>query len=51
MIAITEAGQQIIDDNVDQAVQIVEYFKTTLGEARYEQLLDLLALLNPNNKT
>ena len=50
MITITEAGQRIIDDNVDQAVQIVEGFKKALGETKYEQLLDLLAVLNPNNK-
>lgn len=50
MIAITQTGQKIIDDNVDQAVQIVEGFETTLGIARYEQLLDLLALLDPNGK-
>lgn len=51
MIAITQSGQKIIDDNVDQAVQIVEEFKSTLGTAGYEQLLDLLALLDPGEKT
>lgn len=50
MIAITGAGRQVIDDNVDQAAQIVKGFKKTLGEAKYEQLLDLLAMLDPNKK-
>lgn len=48
VIAITDAGQKIIDDNVDHAVQIVEGFKVSIGEANYEQLLDLLALLDPD---
>ena len=50
VIEITDAGQKIIDDNVDHAVQIVEGFKLSIGEANYEQLLDLLALLDPNNR-
>lgn len=49
VIEIADAGQKIIDDNVDHAVQIVEGFKLSIGEANYEQLLDLLALLDPNN--
>lgn len=49
MIEITPAGVTIIDDNMDQASQIVAQFKATLGEAQYEQLLDLLALLDPDN--
>ncbi|MEM7463165.1 MAG: homoprotocatechuate degradation operon regulator HpaR [Pseudomonadota bacterium] len=48
VIAITDAGQKIIDDNVDHAVQIVEGFKVSIGEANYEQLLDLLSLLDPD---
>jgi homoprotocatechuate degradation regulator HpaR len=47
-IAITEVGQKIIDDKVDQAAQIVEGFKRRLGEDKYEELLDMLALLDPN---
>lgn len=50
-ISITQAGQQIIDDNIEQASTIVNGFKHTLGEEKYEQLLDLLALLDPHNKT
>jgi len=50
MIAITAAGQKIIDDNVDHAAEIVKGFKDTLGDDRYEQLLDLLALLDPHPK-
>lgn len=50
MIAITAAGQRIIDGNMDQAMQIVAGFKSTLGEERYEQLLDLLASLAPHGR-
>lgn len=46
-IAITPAGQRIIDDNALQAARIVIGFKSTLGEADYERLLDLLARLDP----
>ncbi|WP_299881197.1 homoprotocatechuate degradation operon regulator HpaR [uncultured Sulfitobacter sp.] len=47
MIAISPKGQKIIDDYAGQAVQIVAGFKAALGDAQYEQLLDLLALLDP----
>ncbi|WP_299030898.1 homoprotocatechuate degradation operon regulator HpaR [uncultured Sulfitobacter sp.] len=50
IVAITPQGQKIIDDNIEQAGRIVEGFKTTLGLAQYEQLLDLLALLDPHNR-
>jgi homoprotocatechuate degradation regulator HpaR len=50
LVKITEAGQKIIDDNNDQARQIVADFKTTLGAEQYEALLDLLALLDPHNR-
>lgn len=49
-IAITDAGQKIIDDYADQSAQIVAEFRTTLGEEQYEQLLDLLAQLDPGSK-
>ena len=35
------------DDNVDEAAQIVAGFKSAIGDDKYEQLLDLLALLDP----
>lgn len=50
LVKITEAGQQIIDDNNDQARQIVADFKTTLGTEQYEKLLDFLTLLDPHNR-
>ncbi len=50
MIAITKSGQKFIDDNAQHAAQIVLGFKSTMGETRYEQLLDLLALLDPNDR-
>ena len=49
-IAITKAGQHIIDNNLDQAAEIVEGFKKTLGAENYEKLLDLLALLELHDK-
>ncbi len=47
IIAITAAGQKIIDDYTGQSAQIVAEFRATLGESDYEQLLDLLARLDP----
>ena len=49
-IAITEAGQKIIDDRAAQAAQIVADFQSTLGDENYETLLDLLALLDPGSR-
>lgn len=51
MVEITAEGQKIIDGNAAQAAQIVKDFKATLGEENYEQLLDLLAMLYPHNRT
>ena len=48
-IEITAQGQRIIDDRMDEAARIVEGFKATLGEDKYETLLDLLALLDPGS--
>ena len=48
MIEITAEGQKIIDDNSARAAKIVVGFKAKLGAAQYEQLLDLLARLDPN---
>jgi len=46
-IAITTAGQRIVDENEGRAAEIVEEFKRKLGADNYEQLLDLLSLLDP----
>jgi len=48
-ISISKAGQKIIDDKIDQAVQIVNEFKKKLGVENYELLLDLLAKLDPHS--
>lgn len=48
-ITITEAGQHIVDCNQETAAGIVKSFKKTLGAENYEQLLDLLALLEPDD--
>ncbi|MEM9580424.1 MAG: homoprotocatechuate degradation operon regulator HpaR [Pseudomonadota bacterium] len=50
LIAITEAGQKIIDDRADQSAQIVRDFRTALGDENYETLLDLLARLDPGSR-
>ncbi len=50
MVAITEAGQKVIDDNADKSAQIVRGYRAALGDRKYEDLLDLLALLDPNGK-
>lgn len=49
-IAITAQGQKIIDDNADQAAEIVAGFKSILGPDDYETLLDLLARLDPGSR-
>lgn len=51
MVEITPAGQKIIEDNAAQAAQIVSDIKATLGVEHYEQLLDLLAKLDPQNRS
>ena len=44
-VVITPEGQKIIDDNLPQATKIAEEIQHHLGTERYEQLLDLLAVL------
>ena len=46
-IEITAAGQKIIDDRTAHAAEVVAGFKAQLGDENYEQLLDLLAVLDP----
>lgn len=45
LIAITEKGQAIIDENLQDATAISRRYVSTLGEKRYEQLLDSLQAL------
>ncbi|MBY4893302.1 homoprotocatechuate degradation operon regulator, HpaR [Jannaschia sp. EhC01] len=49
-IAITEAGQKIIDERAEQSARIVADIRATLGEENYETLLDLLAMLDPGSR-
>lgn len=49
IITLTVDGQQIVDDNRTQAEAIVVGFRQRLGDDNYEQLLDLLALLDPDD--
>ena len=44
-VVITPDGQKIIDDNLPQAKKIAEELRHQFGSQRYEQLLDLLAVL------
>lgn len=46
VVAITAAGQRIIDDNSAEATRIVACFKAQLGADNYENLLDLLEMLD-----
>ena len=50
VIEITTAGKEIIEANQAEAAEIVTRFKTILGADQYEQLLDLLALLDPSQE-
>lgn len=45
-VQITKAGQKIIDDNLEEALTIVEDFKARIGVGNYELLLDLLESLS-----
>ena len=47
LIEITANGEKIIDEHAPRAAQIVAAFKDTLGTKNYEDLLDLLARLDP----
>lgn len=47
-IAITKDGQKIINDNTEQAAEIVADFKRLLGKQDYDRLLDLLSRLDPH---
>ena len=50
LIEITDAGQKIIDDHAAQSAQIVSDFRKAVGNENYENLLDLLALLDPGSR-
>ena len=47
LIEITASGKETIAENSERAAQIVAGFKSTLGEDRYELLLDILGDLSP----
>ncbi len=49
VVALAPAGQKIIDDNMPQAQRIAAEFRHKVGEERYQQLIDLLALFDPHN--
>ncbi len=45
-VAITAAGQRIIDDHLDQAVAIAKRFEEVLGSKEFDRLLETLGKLN-----
>ena len=45
-VAITPAGQNVINDNLDQALAIAAGYRAALGPERYDLLLDLLEELD-----
>lgn len=51
LVAITPAGQKIIDNNTEEASRIVAEFKTSLGPHNYEKLLNLLAMLDTRHRS
>ncbi len=46
VVVLTEAGQRVISDNLAQATRISVALRGALGEAEFERLLDLLAVLD-----
>lgn len=46
VVVLTDAGRQVIDDNLDQATQIAEAILASLGQERFDTLLDLLTALD-----
>ena len=51
LLDITPEGQQVIDDNLKEAVEIAERYKEHLGTARYADLLALLRVLAASDAT
>ena len=49
-VAITIAGQKIIDERAGHAARIVDGFRDRMGAKEYETLLDLLARLDPGSR-
>ena len=46
LVEITPKGQKVIDDNAEEAARIAAEIRAMLGAKKYEQLLDLLELLD-----
>lgn len=46
VLAITPAGQKVLDDNRAQAARIAQRFEDVLGRDRLDELLDMLARLD-----
>ncbi|MEK0164377.1 homoprotocatechuate degradation operon regulator HpaR [Phaeobacter sp. JH20_36] len=42
IVSITEAGEQVIDDNLQASLAVIERTRAQMGNERYEALLDLL---------
>ena len=46
VVALSKAGRKVIDDNLDQATRIAEAIQASLGQERFDTLLDLLTALD-----
>ena len=51
MIAIAEAGAQLINNHREKENEITQEYRNILGEENYLQLIELLAILDPKSKT
>ena len=46
VVVLSKAGRKVIDDNLDQATRIAEAIQASLGQERFDTLLDLLTALD-----
>lgn len=46
VLNLTDAGRQVIEDNLAHATEIADALRASLGEYRFDTLLDLLAALD-----
>ncbi|WP_372571445.1 homoprotocatechuate degradation operon regulator HpaR [Ruegeria jejuensis] len=49
IVGVTNAGEKIINDNLDKSIALLEATRARLGAEKYEMLLDLLNELDDRN--
>lgn len=49
IVGVTNAGEKIINDNLDKSIALLEATRARLGPEKYETLLDLLNELDDRN--